>query len=49
MSTKSIKEVYKAEFKESSEKELFQEEIINQQILDIFVRSDNNWCLLKII
>ena len=44
MSTKSkLKESYKSEFEERSEKELLEEEIRNQQTLDSFVESDKNW------
>ena len=44
MSTKStLKEDYKSEIKERSEKELLEEEIKNQQTLDSFVESDKNW------
>ncbi len=44
MSTKSeLKEVYKSELEERSEKELLEEEIRNQQTLYSFVESDKNW------
>ena len=44
MSTKStLKEEYKSEIEERSEEELLEEEIRNQQTLDGFVESDNNW------
>ena len=44
MSIKStIKEDYKSEITERSEKELLEEEIRNQQTLDSFVESDKNW------
>ena len=44
MSTKSkLKENYKSELEERSEKELLEEEIRNQQTLDNFVESDKNW------
>ena len=44
MSTKStLKEDYKSEIEERSEKELLNEEILNQQTLDNFVESDKNW------
>ena len=44
MSTKStLKEDYKSEIKERSEKELLEEEIKNQQTLDSFVESYKNW------
>ena len=44
MSTKStLKEEYKPEIEERSEKELLEEEIRNQQTLDSFVASDKNW------
>ena len=44
MSTKSkLKENFKSELEERSEKELLEEEIRNQQTLDIFVESDKNW------
>jgi len=44
MSTKSkLKENYKFELEKRSEKELLEEEIRNQQILDSFVESDKNW------
>ena len=44
MSTKSkLKEDYKSDIKERSEKELLEEEIRNQQTLDSFVESDKNW------
>ena len=44
MSTKSnLKENYKSELEERSEKELLEEEIRNQQTLDSFVESDKNW------
>ena len=45
MSTKSkLKENYKSELEERSEKEILEEEIRNQQTLDNFVESDKNWC-----
>ena len=44
MSTKStLKENYKSELEERSEKELLEEEIRNQQTLDSFVEADKNW------
>ena len=44
MSTKSkLKENYKSELEERSEKELLEEEIRNQHTLDSFVESDKNW------
>ena len=44
MSTKSkLKENYKSELEERSEKELLEEEVRNQQTLDSFVESDKNW------
>ena len=44
MSTKSkLKENYKSELEERSEKELIEEEIRKQQTLDRFVESDKNW------
>ena len=44
MSTNSkLKEDYKSELEERSEKELLEEEIRNQQTLDSFVESDKNW------
>ena len=44
MSTKStLKEDYKSEIEERSEKELLEEKIRNQQILDSLVESDKNW------
>ena len=44
MSTKStLKEDYKSETVERSEKDLLEEEIRNQQTLDSFVESDKNW------
>ena len=44
MSTKSkLKENYKSEIEERSEKELLEEEVRNQQTLDSFVESDKNW------
>ena len=44
MSIKSqLKEDYKSELEERSEKELLEEEIRNQQTLDSFVESDKNW------
>ena len=44
MSTKSkLKENYKSEIEERSEKELLEEEIRNQQTLDSFVESYKNW------
>jgi len=44
MSTKSkLKENYKSELEERSEKELLEEEIRNQQTLDSLVESDKYW------
>ena len=44
MSTKFIlKENYKSEIEERSDKEILEEEIKNQQTLDSFVESDKNW------
>ena len=44
MSTKStLKEDYKSETEERTEKELLEEEIKNQQTLDSFVESDKKW------
>ena len=44
MSTKSkLKENYKSELEERSEKELLEEEIRNQQTLDSLAESDKNW------
>ena len=44
MSTRSkLKENYKSELEERSEKEVLEEEIRNQQTLDSFVESDKNW------
>jgi len=44
MSTKSkLKENYKSELVERSEKELLEEETRNQQTLDSFVESDKKW------
>ena len=44
MPTKStLKEDYKSEIDERSEKELLEEDIRNQQTLDSFVESDKNW------
>ena len=44
MSTKStLKEDNKSEIEESSEEELLEEVIRNQQTLDSFVESDKNW------
>ena len=44
MSTKSRpKEDYKSEIEERSDRKLLEEEIRNQQTLDSFVESDNNW------
>jgi len=44
MSTKpSKKEVNNSDFKERLEKELPEEEIKNQEILDFFIESDKNW------
>ncbi len=44
MSSKtSLKEDYKSEIEERSEKELLEEEIKNQQTLDSFVESDKTW------
>ena len=44
MSTKfTIKKDHKSEIEERSEKELFEEEIRNQQTLDILIESDKNW------
>ena len=44
MSTKSRpKKDYKSEIEERSDKKLLEEEIRNQQTLDSFVESDNNW------
>ena len=43
MSTKPTKkEVNNSEFKERSEKELLQEEIKTQEILDFFIESDKS-------
>ena len=38
-----LKENYKSELEERSEKELLEEESRNQQTLDGFVESDKNW------
>ena len=44
MSTKTtLKEGYKSEIEERSEKELLEEEVRNQQTLDSFVETDKNW------
>ena len=44
MSSKStLKEDYKSETVERSEKDLLEEEIKNQQTLDDFVKSDKKW------
>ena len=44
MSTRSkLKENYKSELEERSEKEVLEEEIRNQQTLDSFVESDKTW------
>ena len=42
--TPSKKEDYNSEINERSEEELLEEEIRNQQIIDLFIESDKNWC-----
>jgi len=45
--TPSKKEDYNSEINERSEEELLEEEIRNQQIIDLFIESDKNWCWSK--
>ena len=42
--TPTKKEVYDSEIQKRSEEELLEEETRNQQTIDIFIESDENWC-----
>ena len=43
-STSTKKEDYESDIEERSEAELLEEDIRNQQTIDIFIKSDKNWC-----
>ena len=42
--TPTQNEDLKSEIKARSEEEILEEEIRNQQTLDIFIKSERNWC-----
>ena len=45
--TPTQNEDLKSEIKARSEEEILEEEIRNQQTLDIFIKSERNWCWSK--